>query len=425
MGALRRAFGVITTLAFIIVALPTNAESSDPVVISHLGRYTVAGSALPSTALLRARRSRLLAAAKTIPLTQGEYEALSAELTKPTVLQYGPIPRRLDAMTSGPAPYHAIHNVLIPPNQHGWHLTFSHGIHRTDIYIPNACGNVSVVRTIERPRKVAAARFKRKPPMEAPAPLPPTAAPAPELTPPPTPTPGPNKKFLARYWPELGALLIACVTQVKIGNFRLCSFGGHGSHSTPAPKPSITGAPGPTPKPTATPTPVHSPTPTPVPTPTPTPYHTPTPTPVPTPTPTPYHTPTPTPMPTWTPMPTPTPHPTCTPKPTPTPHPTCTPKPTPTPHPTCTPMQTSPPQSMRRQTGPFTTIAGSRASGTGSRETPAALRAAVAAPPANAPGARSAPAHNQLSHLVQMTLKAWTMFQQSDGLKNLYFTLKL
>src|SRR5579883_1123037 len=408
MGALRRAFGVITTLAFIIVALPTNAESSDPVVISHLGRYTVAGSSLPSTALLRARRSRLLAAARTIPLTQGEYEALSAELTSPTVLQYGPIPRRLDVMTSGPAPYHAIHNVLIPPNQHGWHLTFSHGIHRTDIYIPNACGNVSVIRTIEHPKKVAAARFVRKP-VEAPAPLPPTAAPAPELTPtplPPTPTPGPNKKFLARYWPELGALLIACVTQVKIGNFRLCSFGGHGSHSTPAPKPSVTGAPGPTPKTTATPT--HGPTPTPVPSSTPTPVHSPTPTPIPSPTPTPYNTPTPTPtpMPTWTPMP------------TPTPHPTCTPKPTPTPHPTCTPMQTSQPMSMRRQTGAFATVGGARTAAAGSPGTGAGS-------PGNASRARSAPSHNQLSHLVQMTLKAWTMFQQSDGLKNLYFTLKL
>jgi hypothetical protein len=298
MNVFRTAFASVISLSLVLVTMPTTAQTYPPIVLKQLGRYPVVPS-VSSTARLRAHRRALLAAAKTIPLTQGEYDALDAELRDPKVLQYGLIPRHLDAMTSGPAPFHALHNVTIPPKQYGWHLTYSHGVHRTDIYIPNACGNVSVVRSIEK----AQTRRARSPlptpaysPLAQPSELPPTASPVPLASPQSTPaaTPTPKKKtFLARYWPVLAGIVALCVTQTRIGNFRLCSFGGHGSHNSPAPKPSASFQPGPPPH-SPTPAPTMSSQPGPPP-------HTPTPSPTQTPN------STPTPMPSWTPMPTPTP----------------------------------------------------------------------------------------------------------------------
>src|SRR5579872_4733698 len=320
------AFVFVISLSLLLVEMPTSAQTYPPVVLKRLGRYPVVPS-VESTARLRASRRTLLAAAKTIPLTPDEYDALAAELAQPRVLQYGLIPRHLDAMTSGPAPFHALHNVTIPPKQYGWHLTVTHGVHRSDIYIPNACGNVSVVRSIEKAKPPVRRRGTSVKTSPQPSALPPTQAPSPTASPSPaaalTPTPPPrkNKTFLQRYWPVLAGVVVLCLSQTRIGNFRVCSFGGHGSHgSTPAPKPSSSGPPGPPPPP-------HSPTPKP------------TTTPIPSPTPTSHPTNTPPP----TPPPTPTPHPTITPYPTPTPtsHPTTTPSPSPTPKPTCPPKSSS------------------------------------------------------------------------------------
>ena len=263
------AFAALISLSLVLLEIPTSAQT----VIPRLGVSPVIGP-VTSTARLRAHRKELLAAAKTLNLTDGEYYALKGELDDPRVLQYGLIPRHLDAMTSGgpSGDFHAIRNVIIPANQYGWPLAFSHGNKRTDFYIPNACGNVSIVRS--KIPKVAPISTS-----PVPTPVPPTAAPptqAPPPTPAPTPmaavTPGPNKKFFARYWPAIAGLVLICATQMRIGDFRLCSFGGHGSKPTPGPRPTTSTNPGP-PPPTPTPIP---PTPTPIPaTPTPKPTCTP------------------------------------------------------------------------------------------------------------------------------------------------------
>ncbi len=230
---------------------------------------------VPSTAELRAHARELIAASKTLGLTQGESDALSdALLHYPKLFGYGPIPRHLDAMTSGgPNGYHAIRNVIIPPDQYGWELAFSHGTTRTVFYIPNRCGNVSIVRSyVPAPATPPPAGT----PIPAASPL---AAPTPaELvtTPPafiPSPTPAPANPW-RRYAIPL-YLIGACIIADLVTHKPWCGFGaGHGGNGgtpiahkpTPKPSPHVVPSlgPGPTPKPTPPPT-LPPPTPTPKP----------------------------------------------------------------------------------------------------------------------------------------------------------------
>jgi hypothetical protein len=282
----RRLFCAAFAAAVILsqVSLYAQADSSQPHVIYRLGNYPVIGS-VRSTAMLRSHARELIEAAKQLDLTAGESDALSdALLHYPQLFGYGLIPRHLDAMTSaGPHGYEAIRNVIIPPDQYGWQLAFSHGNRRTVFYIPNRCGNVSLVRTHE----VAVSPAHAPPPPAIPPAAPPVTAPPPVPTQPPAapptpvvtaPPPPPNHAWLIPIY-IFGACIIADLAAHK----PWCGFGPpHGGgggtppHAkpsptpTPRPRPSIIPSigPGPTPKPTPRPTP--TPTATPVPTPTPT-----------------------------------------------------------------------------------------------------------------------------------------------------------
>src|SRR5579883_587548 len=120
---LHGAFALLVTVAMLVVTLPTSAQPYPPVYIKRLGRAPIT-SPLPSTARLRASRRLLLQAARKLHLTPGEYDALDAELIDPKVLQYGAIPKHIEAMTSGPPPFHVIHNVYLLTKQYGWHLAY-------------------------------------------------------------------------------------------------------------------------------------------------------------------------------------------------------------------------------------------------------------------------------------------------------------
>ncbi len=315
------------SVALLIVALligsaPTSAQT----VITRLGRAPVT-TTLHSTAQLVAHRQQILAAAKTLKLTQGETETLTDALDNtPQLFEYVVLPRHLDAMTgSGPNGYDAIFNVTIPANTHGWALAYSYGSRRTLFYIPAACGNISIVRSLALPVRAV----HRKPPVVIPATETPPAAviSAEQVAAAPAPAFAPNPGFWARYGPILGGILVPIVGCAFAGllfaSRRAADYSAASqTDATPFGKPSR-----------PTPTPVTSPTPHPTmtPHPTPTPVFTPTPHPTMTPHPTPTPVVTPTPHPTPTPVITPTPHPTMT------PHPTPTPVVTPTPHPTATP----------------------------------------------------------------------------------------
>lgn len=269
----QRVLGACFAVSVLITQLPLQAQAIDaPYVIEQLGRSPVIGS-IRSTAVLRAHAHELIAASKTLDLTQGESDALSdALLHYPKLFGYGPIPRHLDAMTGGgPDGYHVIRNVIIPPNQYGWELAFSHGTTRTVFYIPNRCGNVSIVRSyVPAPATPPPAGT----PIPAASPL---AAPTPaELitTPPafiPSPTPVPANPWRGYAIPLY--IIGACIIADLVTHKPWCGFGtGHGGggtppghHAKPTPTPKPTPrvvpslAPGPTPKPTATPKPTPSP----------------------------------------------------------------------------------------------------------------------------------------------------------------------
>ena len=86
-------------------------------------------------------------AARKIGLSSREYAAFRAAI-RDSHVAWVVVPRHLDAMSwrSGTSVY-ALHNVLIPANTHGWEIDVPTSGQRVAIYLPAACGNVSVVRT--------------------------------------------------------------------------------------------------------------------------------------------------------------------------------------------------------------------------------------------------------------------------------------
>ena len=203
-------------VALLIASAPTSAAT----VITKLGKSPVTVP-LHSTAELVAHRRQILAAAKTLKLTQGETETLTDALDNmPSLFQYVVLPRHLDAITGmGPHGYEALFDVTIPANSHGWVLAYSYGSKRTLFYIPAACGNISIVRSLALP--VPAVHHKPPvviPPTETP-PVPLVAAEA--VAPPPAPAFAPNPGFWARYGPIIGGILVPIVG---------CAFAGCFSH---------------------------------------------------------------------------------------------------------------------------------------------------------------------------------------------------
>ena len=103
---------VLMVVALLIASAPTSAQT----VITKLGKSPVTAP-LHSTAELVAHRRQILAAAKTLKLSQGETETLTDALDNmPSLFQYVVLPRHLDAITGmGPNGYEALFNVTIPP----------------------------------------------------------------------------------------------------------------------------------------------------------------------------------------------------------------------------------------------------------------------------------------------------------------------
>ncbi len=91
--------------------------------------------------------SFVASAARKIGLSAHEYAAFRSAIRESHVA-WVVVPRHLDAMSwrSGTSVY-AIHNVRIPANTHGWEIDVPASGQRVAIYLPAACGNVSVVRT--------------------------------------------------------------------------------------------------------------------------------------------------------------------------------------------------------------------------------------------------------------------------------------
>lgn len=158
----------------IILALGVTPALAKPTVIAELGTAPLLGPS-GSTAQMRARVAAnqvfVAAAARKVGLSAKEYAHFNAAIASSQVA-WVTVPRHLDAMSwrSG-SRVHVLHDVIIPAGTHGWEVELRSGNERVAVYMPAACGNVSVVRTV-----VPAVAYHRAPAPVVVPPAPPPAA---------------------------------------------------------------------------------------------------------------------------------------------------------------------------------------------------------------------------------------------------------
>ncbi|MHB8591047.1 MAG: hypothetical protein ACYDBO_03580 [Vulcanimicrobiaceae bacterium] len=156
------------------------AAARAAVVIRTLGHAPLLGG-LHSTADLqkavRTHEALFAEAASQLGLTQEQYARLSYAIQSKHV-RWVTIPRRLQMMTWSDGTYvYLIHDVIIPAHSDGWEVDLRSGDERLALYIPMACGNLSINRS-------------KIPPKPEPKPEPiPTPLPTPVPTPKPQPIP--------------------------------------------------------------------------------------------------------------------------------------------------------------------------------------------------------------------------------------------
>jgi hypothetical protein len=178
---------LLVPLLIALTGLPAFARTT---VIAELGTAPLLGTST-STAQMRARvagnRAFVEEAVRKLGMSENDYMNFSAAIASSRA-QWVTVPRHLDAMTwrSGSHVY-VLHDVRIPAGTHGWKVELNSGRENLAVYMPAACGNVSVVRTMAR---VVAHRPAAPPPIIAAAPeqIVPVAAPpvvVPDDTPPP------------------------------------------------------------------------------------------------------------------------------------------------------------------------------------------------------------------------------------------------
>lgn len=233
------------------MALPLPAIAHTHVV-AELGTAPLVGQ-VASTAQLQGdvnkQRAIFEAAAQGLGLTSSEFAQFSQRIAQRR-LSYVVIPRHLDAMSwrSG-GRVHVLRDVLIPASTMGWEIDLAEQGEIVALFIPNKCGNLSVVRK-PIPLIASAAVPVDKPVVEA-------ISVAPALPAAPSPaTPAPYASLAMsspsapahhfRVWPLLVIPFVAL----------LVSHGHSGTIGTGAPPvPALPAAPTPPPAGCASPTP--------------------------------------------------------------------------------------------------------------------------------------------------------------------------
>lgn len=137
-------------LAPMILALATAPAFAKTTLIAELGSAPLLGT-ITSTAQMRERvagnQAFVAQAARKLGLSANEYRSFSSAIAESRVA-WVTMPRHLDAMSwrSGSTVY-VLHDVVIPRETHGWEVDLRSGNQRIAVYLPAACGNVSIVRT--------------------------------------------------------------------------------------------------------------------------------------------------------------------------------------------------------------------------------------------------------------------------------------
>jgi hypothetical protein len=239
-------------LLCIALPLPAYAQTH---VIAQLGTAPLIGR-VASTRQLQTdvdkQRSLFFAAGRGLGLTTGEF-ALFAQRIARRELTYVVIPRHLDAMTwRSNGRVHVVRDVVIPPDTMGWEVDLREPSRILALFIPNACGNLSLLR---KPAPLVAQNAPHVAPrasQPAVQPLMPAspafaAPPAPAATPAPlteiTVAASPQPAHHLRAWPLLLLPLIAFFASHGHGGGAV-TIGSPGA-LTPTPAPA--GCPTPTP----------------------------------------------------------------------------------------------------------------------------------------------------------------------------------
>lgn len=229
------------TAAFIVAALALPSLAA-PTVVAELGSYPLLGSNKTLTDLqisIAHNEDRLARAAKLVGMSPAEYRAfrIATQTQRP---QWGRVPLRLNAMAwYSFGQVRVIHDVEIPRATYGFEYDESGPTERLRIFLPVACGNLSILR--ERIMRAAAvkppAAVSAIPPFVA-APLAMARAvpPSSEATPPPpvaaASTPLPTINLGSRpsrgFFPFLGALLGFLTVGGGSGGHNGGSIGGGG-----------------------------------------------------------------------------------------------------------------------------------------------------------------------------------------------------
>ena len=166
------------------IALPLPAAAQTH-VIAQLGTAPLIGQVASTGQLqrdMRQQRQLFETAGLQLGLTPAEFLALQSRIERGQVA-YVTIPRRLDAMSwrSGDR-VHVLHDVVIPAKTMGWEIDLPENGEILALFIPNKCGNLSLLRKpvarLARAPKVLPASISLA-----------TPTPAPQITAPPSPAP--------------------------------------------------------------------------------------------------------------------------------------------------------------------------------------------------------------------------------------------
>jgi hypothetical protein len=173
MWMIRPAFAALLVLA---TGMPAFAH---PIEIATLGRAPLIGQSTNASELkynVKTHEGVVRRAALELGLTREQYLAFRHALDGTP--QWVTIPRHLDAMTwqSG-GTVHVVHDVIIPANQKGVEVDLRSGDRVLALFMPAACGNLSLIRRAVP--HVAEARIRNFPvPHPAPVAAVPEAPPA-------------------------------------------------------------------------------------------------------------------------------------------------------------------------------------------------------------------------------------------------------
>lgn len=161
--------------------------------------------------------SRFDEAVAKVGLTPDERQQLRDAISD-RVMQFGAMPHRVDVMTAlRHGRVYTVRNAVMPQHTMGWYLVMNEERVTRIVYIPQVCGNVSLItKRARRIARVSPAHYTPQPPV---AYVPPAPVPSPALVQPEFP-PAPVHRGSILPW--LAGLLIP-------------SIGGPGTEATPCP----------------------------------------------------------------------------------------------------------------------------------------------------------------------------------------------